>query len=42
MCGDTGKGKGKGKAITVLAWTVLESPKRFRLSDFKTIDTLRW
>ena len=39
MCSDTGKGKGKGKAITVQAWTGPESPRRFRLSDFKTIDT---
>jgi hypothetical protein len=36
MCSDA------GKAITVQAWTGPEDSRRLRLSDFKTIGTLRW
>jgi hypothetical protein len=32
----------KGKAIPLQALTGPEGSRRFRLSDFKTISTLRW
>jgi len=32
----------KGKAIPLQAWTSPEGFKKMRLSDFKTIGTLRW
>jgi hypothetical protein len=33
------KHKGKGKGIPLQAWTGLESSRRLRLPDFKTIGT---
>jgi len=32
----------KGEAIPVQAWTGPEGSRRLRLTDFKTIGTLKW
>ena len=35
-------GNGKGRAISQQPWTGPEGSRRLRLSDFKTVGTLRW